>query len=1171
MDSSIWCLCCKCGWTQIGQSVVVVGSSQSLGIWTPSAGQRLLTSAVDFPVWTVRAELPNDVQFKFVVVDNNTGGQIIWEDLADNRLLPQKPAGGFYSYTCAFGQPNYSIERLDGIALSVPQFTPPPVRSSLTRQLSQQPQELKSCANWMGREMRLARSRSKVWDDSNRLSEWNATAEQLDGSAAQIVEGDKTAGSWRNKLDIVKQLIVDISVLGGDTAHTDIVIKLLVDCAVYLAFIRSGAIGCREDGGHHRPNYHAGVARGIVKAVERVVHEVARRQDKQGDEVRVTARKIHPCLPSFSNEFTTGQPLTRIRDIAHRNDIPQELKQEIKHTIQNKLHRCAGPEDLIATENMLRRFHANPGGYPSAFLSEFTLFHKELQQFFNATDLSERLHSISNASSQSMPMMNEQRVKQLIDQYFECRRRSDESTASVGSLIITLTSTADLRQQMVKCLEQTTPLHENSYDMSLMQQMRLAEIELENVAFVLLSRIHTLCESSPKRWQDPIEAIAQGVRHVMYSGMRREECAALLGELSLHSRALSANSNTRDDLLFMKASIDRVRRLCEVYSELILSLYPLRAQIIGYALGVNKAHVNMEAEADIRANVVFQISRLTSNILRRARVSLGLGYLDPLVCGRVVGRLTAHKDIATATIPPAEEGPHILLIDSSTGDEEVAEIVELRNVVGIMLAHDLPHLSHLGVRARQSNLVFVCCDDKQHIGAIRQLVGEYVSLSADPKGVAVEKSTQADVMAWLLTQNKPLLESGGSLVDLCSSTGWAPDVDTSMEGRVLGTTDITVASCGAKADCCSRLSALAVADAVGVVATGDGLLAKYRDVCEGTENCNSATTCDADNTLRDISAFKAPRSLCVPFGSLAMAIGAAGKLEEFDSLRSSIEAIEDINQQTVEIDGLCLSLEQLIRSACSSTNSCLDYLEAELAAAVSPEKRLMLRSSANVEDLAGLSAAGLYESVPNVDARNSLGLRRALADVWASLYTRRAVVSRRLAVIDEFATDMAVLVQELVSPNLSFVVHTTNPLSRSASEVYVEAAPGLGETLASGAVRGTPYRFTVNKYTGVVEMLSFASYSELMMPVLPRKDSFTQLGGGALTQPVSPNVTNTVKNVVCDYSLDPMATSKPYRTRVALRLAAVGMAIEVAFGLPQDIEGCMHQNDIYIVQSRPQP
>lgn len=39
-------------------------------------------------------------------------------------------------------------------------------------------------------------------------------------------------------------------------------------------------------------------------------------------------------LPSFTEAFTATVPLTRIRDIAHRGDIPHDIKQEIKHTIQ---------------------------------------------------------------------------------------------------------------------------------------------------------------------------------------------------------------------------------------------------------------------------------------------------------------------------------------------------------------------------------------------------------------------------------------------------------------------------------------------------------------------------------------------------------------------------------------------------------------------------------------------------------------------------------------------------------------------------------------------------------------------------------------------------------------------------------------------------------------------
>jgi hypothetical protein len=46
---------------------------------------------------------------------------------------------------------------------------------------------------------------------------------------------------------------------------------------------------------------------------------------------------------------------------------------------------------------------------------------------------------------------------------------------------------------------------------------------------------------------------------------------------------------------------------------------------------------------------------------------------------------------------------------------------------------------------------------------------------------------------------------------------------------------------------------------------------------------------------------------------------------------------------------------------------------------------------------------------------------------------------------------MAVLVQRMVQPDVSFVLHTRHPLSGDRDTVSMELAPGLGETLASGA------------------------------------------------------------------------------------------------------------------------
>ena len=60
---------------------------------------------------------------------------------------------------------------------------------------------------------------------------------------------------------------------------------------------------------------------------------------------------------------------------------------------------------------------------------------------------------------------------------------------------------------------------------------------------------------------------------------------------------------------------------------------------------------------------------------------------------------------------------------------------------------------------------------------------------------------------------------------------------------------------------------------------------------------------------------------------------------------------------------------------------------------------------------------------------------------------------------------MAVLVQQQLSPETSFVLHTASPLDEGSGALYAELAVGLGETLASGT-RGSPWRFSVDKASG---------------------------------------------------------------------------------------------------------
>ena len=64
--------------------------------------------------------------------------------------------------------------------------------------------------------------------------------------------------------------------------------------------------------------------------------------------------------------------------------------------LQNKLHRNAGPEDLVATEAMLKRI-SNGGDYNQDFVSEFRRFTAELRDFFNAGSFADMLDGLKAA------------------------------------------------------------------------------------------------------------------------------------------------------------------------------------------------------------------------------------------------------------------------------------------------------------------------------------------------------------------------------------------------------------------------------------------------------------------------------------------------------------------------------------------------------------------------------------------------------------------------------------------------------------------------------------------------------------------------------------------------------------------------------------------------------
>ncbi|MCA1648456.1 MAG: hypothetical protein LC797_24345 [Chloroflexi bacterium] len=133
-------------------------------------------------------------------------------------------------------------------------------------------------------------------------------------------------------------------------------------------------------------------------------------------------------------------------------------------------------------------------------------------------------------------------------------------------------------------------------------------------------------------------------------------------------------------------------------------------------------------------------------------------------------------------------------------------------------------------------------------------------------------------------------------------------------------------------------------------------------------------------------------------------------------------------------------------------------------ATMRPDVPLAVRSSATAEDLPFASFAGQQDTFLNVVGAGAV--LDALRACWASLWTDRAVAYRANNALDPRSVRLAVVLQELVNAQVAGVLFTANPLTGRRGQAVLNASPGLGEAVVSGAV--DPVHFVVDTTTGAI-------------------------------------------------------------------------------------------------------
>ena len=198
-----------------------------------------------------------------------------------------------------------------------------------------------------------------------------------------------------------------------------------------------------------------------------------------------------------------------------------------------------------------------------------------------------------------------------------------------------------------------------------------------------------------------------------------------------------------------------------------------------------------------------------------------------------------------------------------------------------------------------------------------------------------------------------------------------------------------------------------------------------------------------------------------------------------------------------------------------------------------------VRSSATAEDLPFASFAGQQDTYLNVVGADAV--LAAVRECWASLWTDRAVSYRATHGISPSTVALAVVVQRMVDAAVAGVLFTANPVTGRRHEAVIDASPGLGEAVVSGAVN--PDHFVVD--TG----------SQAILERLPGDKGLairSVPGGGTERVALAPD-------------------SAPSLSDVQIRaLAALGSRVEGHYGAPQDIEWAIDGADkLWLTQSRP--
>ena len=195
-----------------------------------------------------------------------------------------------------------------------------------------------------------------------------------------------------------------------------------------------------------------------------------------------------------------------------------------------------------------------------------------------------------------------------------------------------------------------------------------------------------------------------------------------------------------------------------------------------------------------------------------------------------------------------------------------------------------------------------------------------------------------------------------------------------------------------------------------------------------------------------------------------------------------------------------------------------------------------VRSSAVSGDSLKASFAGLHDTFLNVKAEPNSVLEN-VKKCWASLFNERAIIYRIKKNIPHLE-GMAVIIQEMIPAEISGITFTKHP--RNEKSLLVEASYGLGDMIVGGKVE--PDDYTIDRET-----------LEIKEKKIGKKDKMSVVENEK-TKVVSVRKELAEKQVLTDDKIK--------------EIVETCLKVKKIFNYPQDIEWCISNNKLWLLQSR---